>query len=87
VNSLKNDGVFATRYVNIGEAWMVYIPIWMPLALVTPIAACAWILDLFARRREQRVLRNLCPACGYSRAGIAKAAACPECDAAPGAIA
>ncbi|HVU64865.1 MAG TPA: hypothetical protein VHC70_12870, partial [Phycisphaerales bacterium] len=42
----------------------------------------AWRLDTLARRRARRGV-NLCPKCGYDRAGIAGDAKCPECGALP----
>lgn len=62
----------------------VAIPIWM-LALPTLLlTAAAWRLDILARRRA-RV--GLCVKCGYSRAGLAAGAVCPECGDAPRAAA
>jgi hypothetical protein len=65
----------------------LYIPyriLWGNLALNTPLFAASiagvwWLIAL--RRRARR--RGRCTKCGYPRTGLAQAAACPECGAAP----
>lgn len=53
-------------------------PLWMPAAVVAIVTLFAWRLDASAGRRGRL---NLCPKCGYDRAGIAGDARCPECGA------
>ncbi|HVU62894.1 MAG TPA: hypothetical protein VHC70_02865 [Phycisphaerales bacterium] len=56
--------------------WSVTLPMW-PFAFACLFATVtAWRLDGIARRRARL---NLCPKCGYDRAGIAADAKCPEC--------
>jgi hypothetical protein len=52
------------------------IPVWCVIAVGTLAASSAWRLDTLARRLARL---NLCPKCGYDRAGLAAGAACPEC--------
>jgi hypothetical protein len=61
----------------------LYLPLWIPVALVLIPTIAAWRLDILARRRARL---NLCPKCHYDRAGIVGGAAgakCPECGASP----
>ncbi len=55
---------------------IIFIPLWAPTLLAGAIAAWCW-----RRERQRRRLANAgsCPACGYSRAGLAADAKCPEC--------
>ena len=55
---------------------LVWAPAWY-LAVVPTIA----FLNLHRRDRRlaHRLKHDLCTRCGYSRAGIAEGAACPEC--------
>lgn len=50
----------------------------------TLYAVIAWGLwiGLAAARRWRRQKQNRCPACGYSREGLAEGATCPECGSA-----
>jgi hypothetical protein len=52
------------------------IPLWCPVLLALLATTAAWRLDALARRRARL---NVCPKCGYDRAGIAGDANCPEC--------
>lgn len=56
------------------DAWSVTIPLWAPLGLAA--GWCAWVW--WPRR-----LPHACRACGYSRAGLAQGAPCPECGTRP----
>jgi hypothetical protein len=58
------------------DFWQITVPLW-PFALPFAAAfACAWRVDILARRRARL---NICPKCNYDRAGIAGDAKCPEC--------
>lgn len=56
----------------------VGLPLWIPTAACLLAAAAFWRTDAAHRRRLRT---GLCPACGYDRAGLPAAAACPECNA------
>ena len=59
-------------------------PIWLNLAANGVLFALLWGVLLFlppALRRRRRLSRGLCPACGYSREGLAPGVQCPECGA------
>jgi hypothetical protein len=67
------------------QKWQLYLPLWPAILLATPITFAAWRLDGLARR-QARARLNLCPKCGYDRAGLVGGAAgakCPECGASP----
>ena len=81
-----------------GVAVVLLVALWMALrGIVDPrgglIAACGLFLlvnglittchvaGLFERRYDPRA--NLCPRCGYDRAGIANFSICPECGSPP----
>jgi hypothetical protein len=66
-----------------GVSYRLYIlPLWLPTCAALALTVVAWRVDTLARRRERARL-NLCPKCGYDRAGIAGEAKCPECGAMP----
>lgn len=60
-------------------------PIWVNLLAAAPLYALPWFAllslprILLAARAALRRRRNRCSRCGYSRAGLAPAAPCPEC--------
>jgi hypothetical protein len=59
-----------------------YRPVWAGLLGNSAVYALVWWATLFgfaATRRGLRRRRAQCPACGYSRSGLAAGAACPEC--------
>jgi len=58
-----------------GKKWL-YVPLWMVALSLGAGAAWMWRTDLERRRR-----RRLGCSCGYSRAGLAEDAKCPECGA------
>jgi len=63
-----------------------YLPHIPSLAANSVLFAIPWYFLLqipAALRTRFRRRRNLCPRCGYSRAGIAPGSACPECGAPP----
>jgi hypothetical protein len=66
-------------YARVGSTWILDIPFWMPLAALGVAAGLLWRTHLIARRRS----RAGCPACGYSRSGLAPGAPCPECGKTP----
>ena len=75
------------------RGWAIPIrPLWPGLMMNTIVyAVLAWTLWSALRmprayRRRRRQKRNQCLACGYSRAGLAESAACPECGAAGGTL-
>jgi hypothetical protein len=57
------------------SGWDARFPLW-PIA-----AACVWgsVMLWRQRARQRRAERSGLCACGYSRAGLAPGAACPEC--------
>lgn len=61
------------------EGWYVWIPIWAPTGFFLLMTCISWGFNILARRRERIARLNLCPACGYSRAGISRDTKCPEC--------
>lgn len=60
--------------------WALCIPIWMPFMVFLLGAGSLW-----QRRRLDHGVADspTCPACGYSRAGLAPDAPCPECGSLP----
>jgi hypothetical protein len=63
------------------EAWMLGLPLWVPVIVTAAITTVAWRREIVASRVARL---NLCPKCNYDRAGIAKDAVCPECGCAGG---
>ncbi len=54
----------------------VGIPLWAPTLLAGMTAAWCWRRE---RQRRRLAIAGSCPSCGYSRAGLAADAKCPEC--------
>lgn len=52
------------------------IPFWLPILLFASISGGLFWRD---RRVSRRAKAGECPSCGYSRAGLALDAVCPEC--------
>jgi len=62
----------------IAWAYIVCVPIWMPLVCAAFPAWAVWRGDY---RRRARL--NLCPNCNYDRTGLSAGAVCPECGSPP----
>jgi len=62
-------------HVSFGEfvVFSFNLPLWIPLVLLAAPATELWRKDL------RRQAPGLCPSCGYSLAGLAAGAKCPEC--------
>lgn len=58
----------------------VVVPLWLPWLFAMGISILLF-RDHFREKRERRL--GCCPACGYSRAGLAPDAPCPECGTLP----
>jgi hypothetical protein len=58
--------------------WLVCVPLWPLFLCSSSLSAVLGLQDARARLRAREKL-NLCPKCGYDRAGIAADAKCPEC--------
>lgn len=54
----------------------VSLPYWLPILLFASISGGLFWRD---RRAARRARVGMCPSCGYSRAGLALDAVCPEC--------
>jgi hypothetical protein len=68
--------IASTQPIRNGIDWHLILPLW-PLLLPSAIVA-------FRAHREVRRLSSTgCKHCGYSRAGLAAEAACPECGTSP----
>jgi hypothetical protein len=59
-----------------GSAQTLRIPYWLPILLFASISGGLFWRD---RRAARRARVGMCPSCGYSRAGLALEAVCPEC--------
>ncbi len=64
--------------------WQIAVPLWFMSSLASIASALSWRVDVRARRMA---LADACTACGYSRAGLALNAPCPECGASPASVA
>ena len=58
---------------------IIQIPYWLPILLFASISGGLFWHD---RRAARRARVGMCLSCGYSRAGLALDAVCPECAAA-----
>lgn len=58
----------------------IAVPLWIPWACCFPFAF--WFYRDH-RREKRRRMTGCCPACGYSRLGLAPGAPCPECGTLP----
>jgi hypothetical protein len=68
--------VWVLRVTEDGFAIDASVALWpIPLLLCTP----ATLLLRSGIRARRRAITNTCTKCGYSLAGLADAAACPEC--------
>lgn len=56
--------------------WSLELPLWVPLLPLLLITIAAWRVNGRALRRLER---GQCPACAYSREGLAPDVHCPEC--------
>ena len=54
-----------------GGAGVVFVPLWVPVVVCAGLLWVAW-------RWARRAGRGVCPACGYSLAGL-RGGVCPEC--------
>ena len=57
------------------EYWLIQIPYWIP----TLLCLATFALLFRVERREKRLARAGHCVCGYSLAGLADGAVCPEC--------
>ena len=75
----ENDDLFNWwfTWVSLKRLWFLMIPLWVPLIATTSVAAFCWHRRLWVSSHLNR-----CPKCKYDRAGLAPAAACPECNSA-----
>lgn len=63
-----------------GSFVVLIIPLWMPWLVA--LGFSVWFYRDHQREKQQRLL-GCCPACGYSRLGLAPGAPCPECGTLP----
>lgn len=70
------DLMWVPKFQNEKGFTMIQVPLWIPLLLTLVPYLILARADRIAAKRE-RV--GTCPKCGYSRAGLAPDAACPEC--------
>ena len=57
------------------ESWTLQLPYWLPLLVCLAVFALIFRIE----RREKRLARAGHCVCGYSLAGLAEGAVCPEC--------
>ena len=78
--SIDRVGTVSMLIFNSRDRW-IDLPAWY--FAVPPTLAFVVLHRCERRRLAHRVKHNLCTRCGYSRAGIAEGAACPECGGNP----
>lgn len=83
IYEFDNPGMFVSPRVG-SFAWTPHVfsraqslgfvlPLWIPLAV------CAALAMAITHRRRVAIQRGCCKKCGYSLAGLAANAVCPEC--------
>jgi hypothetical protein len=69
---VNSEGLhFAPEFrFNALNDWFINLPLWIPLALTSPLATFLWI---------RRHPKGHCRRCGYPLRGLAPQSPCPEC--------